>query len=65
MSIAVVVIAAIHAVPVVGAAIFMGRGGAVVAAVVMSVIAVTTGGPQYVGIDLAAIGIALIFCLKG
>ncbi len=64
MSIAVAVIAGAHAIPVFIAAAFMGKGGVVVVAVVMSVVAVAFGGAQYSIVDLAVVWIATFFCLR-
>jgi hypothetical protein len=63
MSMTVAVIAAAHAIPVFLAAA-MGKGVVVVAAVIMSFVAVAFGGSQYSIIDLAAVWIAAFFCLK-
>jgi hypothetical protein len=49
---------------VIGSAIFAGRGGALVAALIMSVVAVMFGGNQYAFIDLLAIWLAWFFVGK-
>ncbi len=64
MSLTVLLIAAAHGVPVVVASAFMGKGGALIAAVVMAMIAVFTGGAQYLLFDLIAVGGALWFSLS-
>ena len=64
MSITVALIAGAHAIPVF-LATALGKGGVVVAAVIMSFVAVAFGGGQYSIIDLAAIWIAALICLKG
>lgn len=64
MSITVAVIAVAHAIPVFLAAAVMGKGGAIIAAVIMSFVAVALGGNQYVVADLAAVWIMAFLCLK-
>jgi hypothetical protein len=64
MSLTVLAVAAAHAIPVIGSAIFAGRGGALVAALIMSVVAVMFGGNQYAFIDLLAIWLAWFFVGK-
>lgn len=64
MSITVFAIAAAHAVPVIGGAIFAGRGGALIGALIMSVVAVLVGGSQYAAFDLIAIWLAFFLCAK-
>ena len=64
MSVTVFAIAAAHAIPVVGAAIFSGRGAALVTALVMSPIAIITGGMQYAVFDLVAICLAYYACSR-
>lgn len=64
MSIAVAAIAGAHAIPVFLAAAFMGKGGVVVVAVLMSFVAIAFGGAQYSIADLAVVWIAAFLCLK-
>ncbi len=64
MSITIAVIAVAHAIPVFIATAFMGKGGTVVAAVIMSFVAVAFGGNQYAVADLAAVWIGAFLCLK-
>ena len=64
MSIAVFAIAVAHAIPVIGAAIFAGRGAALIGALIMSLVAVMTGGGQYAVFDLVAIWLAYYACSR-
>ena len=58
MSLTVLLIAAAHAIPVAIGRVLGGKVGSFAAAIIMSIIAVTTGSPQYTGFDLIAIWIA-------
>lgn len=60
MSITVITIAAAHAIPVVVGRVFGGKVGSFLAAILMTIVAVTTGGNQYTGADLIAIWAAFI-----
>ena len=61
MSATVFWFAAAHAVPIVIAGNFGGRGIATIVAIVMALIAVNIGGAQYTLIDLLAVAGALVY----
>jgi hypothetical protein len=63
MSLTVLLIGAAHGIPVVIAAAVMGKNGAVLAAIGMTIVAIFTGGPQYLIFDLVGIVGALWLCL--
>lgn len=59
MSLTVLLVGVAHGIPVVIARGVSGKGGAVVAAVIMAGVAAVTGGSQYLIFDLMGIGLGL------